>query len=132
MAVWSAPCSPCIFPESVLVVLVVPVLPAGVVSHRTDSLQRRIHDCHSSDGVLRDAGHPSQNLTQLAAACSSALRGSSHRCPSQMFDARASPAVGCPACSPSSLTCCCSPATGARSHPACLDAFAPVPSSAKR
>src|SRR5260370_39546763 len=114
MAVWSAPCSPCIFPESVLVVLVVPVLPAGVVSHQTDSLQRRIHDCHSSDGVLYDAGHPSQNLAQLAAAGSSALRGPSQRCPSPMFYQRAITAVGWLACSPSTLTFCRSPPTGAR------------------
>src|SRR5258708_16796611 len=105
MAAWSAPCSPCILPESVLVVPVVPALPAGVVSHRTDSLERRTHDCHSSDGVLYDARHRSQNITQLAPACASELRCPSNRCTPQMFDARASPAVGYPECSPYSATC---------------------------
>jgi hypothetical protein len=60
---------------------------------------------------------------------SSAIRCSSNGCTPQMFDVGASPAVGCPPCSPHRATCCRFSGTPARSHPACFDAFAPLPHS---
>src|SRR6266446_9301630 len=60
-----------------------------------------IDDPHDSNGWLYDAGHRSQNLTQLAPTRQDAVLHPSGRCPTQVLDVGASPAVGNPACSPS-------------------------------
>src|SRR5713101_8414415 len=66
------------------------------------SLERSsIHDPPGSNGWLYDARHRSQNLTQLAPTRQDAVLHPSDRCPTQMLDVGASPAVGNPACSPS-------------------------------
>src|ERR1700680_2206617 len=73
-----------------------------VFFHLLRSLERSLtHDPHSSTGLLYDARHRSQNLTQLAPTRQHAVLHPSDRCTPQMLDVGASPAVGHPACSPS-------------------------------
>ncbi len=77
-------------------------------------------------------GEGPKTLRNWRESCASAVRCPSHRRTPQMFDARASPAVSYPACSPHRATCRSFSSAPARSHPACFDAFALVLSSAKR
>src|SRR6266567_7674437 len=92
------PCSPSNLPECVPVVPIISI-------HSFDlfrCLQRSLtHDPHCSNGLLYDARHRSQNLTQLAPTRPYAVLHPSERCTPQMLDVGASPAVGNPACSPS-------------------------------
>src|SRR6266478_6456971 len=104
------PCSLDNLPGSVPVVPTISLQIDLVFCDLSRSLERSLtHDPHYSNGVLYDPGHRSQNLTQLAPTRQHAVLHPSDRCPPQMLDGGASPAVGSPACSPSPDVSSCFP-----------------------
>src|SRR2546423_6610466 len=99
---WKCPCSADNLPECVPVVPTVSLQRDLVFFDLLRSLERSLtRDPHSSNELLYDARHRSQNLTPLAPTRQHAVLHPSDRCTPQMLDVGASPAVGYPACSPS-------------------------------